>query len=138
MKTAHVTWTKWNHFLQVEIDASEKSADISKIRGKKIFFHVPKGNLILGKVINFKSIPLAFQKLWHFLYEEGSSVPPSQIGLKSGHFPHDNTQIPRRKWMQSVVVAATRFISHEPVSLWNTRDTHQFCGWVDNNAWVRT
>ena len=38
-------------FFWVEIGASKKSADISKIRQKKCFCQVPKTNKILGKVI---------------------------------------------------------------------------------------
>ena len=48
---------KVKSFFQVELGASEESADISKIRDKI-------------------SIPLAFQKLWHFLYEEGGMIRP--------------------------------------------------------------
>ena len=48
-------------FFRVEIGASEKSADISRIRGKKKFF------VIYLRPAKFKSIPLAFQKLY-FLY----------------------------------------------------------------------
>ena len=40
--------------------------------------HQIDGNFMIK---NFKSVPLAFQKLWHFLREEGKIRIPGQIGL---------------------------------------------------------
>ena len=67
-------------FFRIEMDAPEKIDDISKIREKKFFVIY----------LSFNSIPLPFQKLWHFLYEGGWFItpyphpppfPPSQVGL---------------------------------------------------------
>ena len=50
------------------------------------------------KSYNFKLIPLAFQKLWHFLYKGEMFRFPDQIGLKS-QIGSDRVRVKRILWI---------------------------------------